>query len=256
MRNIKSINEELAPLLSQLYNHSLYKKLNSINDIKIFMQQHVFAVWDFMSLLKSLQRELTSIQLPWLPSNNPKAGRLINEIVLGEETDVNEFGEAKSHFEMYIDAMHEIGADTTDIESFLFALRQGKSVNESIEISGLSDRVKQMLELTFEIIDTGKAHIIASAFTFGREGVIPEMFQQIIDKGRIGSENCEKLKYYLNRHIEIDGDEHGPLANQMVVELCGTDELKWSEALEAAKNSLRMRIKLWDAIVGSLDFEE
>ena len=97
-----------------LANHSMYNKILTISDLKIMMETHIFAVWDFMSLLKRLQREITCVELPWRPSPYPKnLVRLINEIVLGEESDLDQNGEAIDHFTLYLRAMDEVGARTS-----------------------------------------------------------------------------------------------------------------------------------------------
>jgi len=101
MNRIKLIERQTKDLRKELTDHKLYGHLSELGDIKIFMEKHVYAVWDFMSLLKALQNQLTCVSLPWKPSSNPKAARFINEIVLGEETDVNENGIPKSHLRNY-----------------------------------------------------------------------------------------------------------------------------------------------------------
>jgi hypothetical protein len=250
MNSISYIESQTKLLRNKINNHSLYKNLSSIEDVKTFMENHVFAVWDFMSLLKALQSILTNNNVPWTPKGNGTTARFINEIVMGEESDLNENGEAKSHFEMYIDAMEQINANTNQIRKFISLLENKSTLRDSINTVNLDPILKNFINFTFDVIKSEKAHCIASAFTFGREDVIPDMFLEIIQKSKTDStdQRYSKLLYYLNRHIEIDGDEHGPISLKMVENLCGDDTKKWDEALDIAKLALKQRIKLWDLI--------
>lgn len=251
---ITFVEESIQNQRDALKNHRLYELLSDVEDIKTFMELHVYAVWDFMSLLKSLQRELTCIDVPWKPVKNAKIARFINEIVWGEESDVNELGEAESHFSMYLAAMQEVGADTKPILNFLDQVQGIDDIDQKIVACVKDADAVDFLRFTFSTIATGSTHKIAAAFTFGREDLIPDMFLAIIKQASEGKVNLyPKLSYYLERHIEVDGDDHGPLSLEMVKELCGEDTLKWEEVRIVASEALQSRILLWDAIANSIE---
>lgn len=254
MNSIRHIETELKPLRDQINRHTMYGQLNAIEDVKLFMQNHVFAVWDFMSLLKALQGTLTNTTVPWTPKGNGSAARFINEIVTDEESDVNEHGEVKSHFEMYMDSMDQIGANTEQIKNFTNAIKKGVSIDTAAEMVQIHPTIKTFLDFTFNVIREGKPHCIAAAFTFGREDVIPDMFLEIIQQSQTSPDDgrYSKLLYYLNRHIELDGDEHGPISLKMVENLCGDDDKKWTETLLTAKSALQQRIGLWGLISAAI----
>ncbi len=255
--NIETINASIQTQRNILLNHSLYKKVNHIDDLHRFLESHVYAVWDFMSLLKALQSKLTCTTTPWLPIGNPEIRYLINEIVLAEETDLTLEGKRLSHYEMYIDAMKDCGADTSEIERFLQHVIETQNIFVSIKQSDLHPNIKAFLDFTFRVIDEGKPHEIAAAFTFGREDLIPSMFTEILRnfEANFPETDLRKLIYYFERHIELDADEHGPMAMQMIFELCGDDQNKWKEAENVSVQALEKRIGLWDAIEEKINIE-
>ena len=253
---INELERILTPLKKQLIEHPLYKNIKTLDDLRVFSSYHIYAVWDFMSLVKKLQFELTCTKLPWRPSALPEAGRLINEIVWGEETDLDFKGRPMSHFEMYLEAMKSIKADTSIFYSNYKRLIASPDIVNEIEILDLPTAVADFLKFTFETIHSNKTHCIAAVFTFGREDLIPSLFIEIIKNlGQKDNADIQPMVYYFERHIEVDGDEHGPLALKMVELLCKNDKQKWEEATEAAKIALEKRLALWNSISSQITLE-
>jgi hypothetical protein len=246
---IEHLKLSIQPTREALLAHKVYSQIKDFEGIQYFAKYHVFAVWDFMSLLKSLQIGLTCVSLPWIPVGSANTRFLINEIVCGEESDVDEQGNRTSHFELYLSAMRQMGADTSKMDQILALLQSGRPINDCIEAVDLPIQVKHFLQYTFDIAMNAPLHVKAAVFTFGREDLIPDMFTEILHK--IYGDHPDKVsifKYYIERHIEVDGGHHSELAIQMVSELCGDNTTKWEEATKAAVDSLKIRSLLWDAV--------
>lgn len=250
---LRSIQERIEPLRQQIINHKVYSVINSLEDLRIFMEYHVYAVWDFMSLLKALQINLTCTSVPWFPVGSANTRYLINEIVAGEESDVDSTGQRKSHFEMYLDAMAQCGADTSGINTFIHALQKTGDLPNAYRAAGTPEPAREFVDFTFKIIHSNAAHLQTSTFTFGREDLIPNMFLTMVnDLNRKFPEQLSLFKYYLDRHIEVDGDHHSYLALAMTAELCADDEALWQDAEQASIAALEKRIALWDGAYGAI----
>ena len=236
----------------QIVQHPVYARLKSVSDLRTFMEHHVFAVWDFMTLLKRLQRDLTSVEIAWRPSTLPHSRRLINEIVLAEESDEISQGRYLSHLELYIDAMKEVEANHRPIETFITELRHGTTVLDALSASASPHAARAFSRHTWNIASKASTHEVASAFLFGREDLIPDMFRSVLQE--LGH-NATTLRLYLDRHIELDEGSHGPLARELLQELCNTNPSLWQEASEAATASLTARVSLWDEAVKTMGLQ-
>jgi hypothetical protein len=253
LNHLQRINKRLTPLRSKLLDHPIYQEFDRLDSLRLFMEHHVFAVWDFMSLLKAMQRRLCCVDVPWLPVIDPSSSRLVNEIVLAEESDDDGKGGFASHFELYHRAMVRCGANTVSIDGFLNELRQDKPISAALESPGVPECARQFVRRTFDIIEGGDLCAIASAFTFGREDLLPAVFQRIVDKLNVeAGGGLEDFKYYLDRHIGLDGEEHGPMANRLLQSLCGSEESHWQVAEQTAVGCLKERRAFWDGICDAI----
>ena len=248
-KHIERIQQTIEPLRQQIINHKVYSVIEDVEDLQLFMHYHVYAVWDFMSLLKALQNNLTCTSVPWFPKGSADTRYLINEIVIGEESDVDSEGNRKSHYELYLDAMQQAGADTAAIGKFMTSLQTSGDLQASFSVANTPEAAREFVNYTFEVINSNKDFVQAAIFTFGREDLIPGMFISIVsDMHRAFPDSVATFKYYLERHIEVDGDHHSQLALQMTANLCGDNEHNWQEAEAAVVQCLQKRLALWDGV--------
>lgn len=245
--HINNISKAIEPLRNEIINHPVYASITSPEDLRVFMKYHVFAVWDFMSLLKSLQNELTCTSVPWFPKGDAETRSLINEIVAGEESDDDIAGNKKSHFELYLDAMEQLGCDLTQINIFIKALKEGSTLDAAFDLCAAEPAIRNFVGYTFDTIDSKKDYRQAAVFSFGREDLIPGMFVSMVsDLDAKFPDQISIFKYYLERHIEVDGDHHSHLAFRMTANLCGEEDEKWLDATEASVLALQKRVELWN----------
>ncbi|MEA2371881.1 MAG: hypothetical protein QOH12_2275 [Solirubrobacteraceae bacterium] len=254
MQGLADIDRDITEVRTRLLEHKLYTEIDSAASLKTFMSHHVFAVWDFFSLAKRLQQVVTCVEVPWLPPADPTSARLINDIVLSEESDEDGAGGYASHFDLYLEAMAELGADTTAIRTYVGCIARGENPIAALDRLTLPPGVDQFVRFDMELALDAEPHQVAAAFCYGREDLIPDMFGELI---RPLSDNGldldgTRIKYYIERHIILDSHVHAPLARRLVAQLCGTDELKWSQASAAATQALEARIALWDGIVSGI----
>jgi hypothetical protein len=224
-RCFEDLRRIVAPLRETLLKHPIYTQVDSLDRLREFMQIHVFAVWDFMSLVKRLQSEVTCHQLPWLPPARRQVARFANE---------------------------EVGARTVNVRTFIASIDQGKSWETALKELNVPAGIADFVSETLRCAIYGSVVEVASYFFFGREDVIPEMFKKLLALWSGGAAAVPHFAFYLERHIELDGDSHGPWAQEMLMALAGQDEEQWMMATDAARRAITSRIRLWDSVVAHL----
>jgi hypothetical protein len=248
-------NGDLCSLRAALLDHPIYAQVASIADLRQFMEDHVFAVWDFMSLLKRLQQDMTCITVPWFPAENARAARLINDIVIGEETDVGPDGSYVSHLALYLRAMGDIGASTRQFEKFRSFVLIGVPVEVALARIGAPRHVQAFVAHTMALANSGSTEEVLAAFFYGREDIIPEMFRRLLNTLYGAKHNDDRLRhfiYYIDRHIELDGDSHGPKGRELLENLVSNSPDRGERALRAACSSINARIRLWNGTLSKL----
>jgi Protein of unknown function (DUF3050) len=251
----KQVRDHLATVRAALLDHPIYAEVASVDDLRRFMEDHVFAVWDFMSLLKRLQHDLTCTRVPWFPADNARAARLINDIVIGEETDVDPDGSYVSHLDLYLRAMADVGASTRQFEMFRSLARVGTSVEAGLVRTGVPPHVRAFVVHTMTLAQSGSTEEVLAAFFYGREDIIPEMFsrlQKTVLGTKLDKDRLRHFIYHIERHIELDGDSHGPMGRELLEGLVADSPQRNERALRAACNSIQARIELWNGTLSML----
>jgi hypothetical protein len=248
-------SDHLCSLRTSLLEHPIYTQVASVADLRRFMEDHVFAVWDFMSLLKRLQQDMTCVKVPWFPADNAKAARLINDIVIGEETDVGPDGAYVSHLALYLRAMRDVGASTRQFEKFRSLVFVGVPVEVALTQIGAPRHVQAFVAHTMALANSGSAEEVLAAFFYGREDIIPEMFRRLLNTLYEAKHDNDRLRhfiYYIDRHIELDGDNHGPKGRELLEDLLANSPHREERARRAACSSIKARIELWNGTLSKL----
>jgi hypothetical protein len=248
------LTKDIEPIRVKVVTHPMYNELSTIRAINTFIEYHVLAVWDFMSLLKSLQQELTCVNVPWIPIGATGSCRLTNDIVLVEESDKLDH-DFIGHFELYLRGMTESGASTAATDAFIACLRDGQAVPSSLEAVAAPKPSADCVRTTWDFIENAPMHYKAAAFAFGREDLIPDMFDQVV-AARADEKSLDTFCDYLVRHIQVDGEEHTPMAMQMLAELCGDDDSRWKECDATINRALEASILLWDGILAAIEKQQ
>lgn len=249
------LRHNIYNIMAENHDNGMKDSLNQ--KIATFMEHHVWAVYDYFQLLKRLQRHFTCVELPWRPTKDPKMRHFITEIVAEEECDEAEDGVTHiSHLELYVRSMEKLGANTKPINQFLAALDDYDDMlsfeswfEEILIKSGAPKASQEHVKMTMDLARNGSICEVAAVFTFGREDIIPKMFIRILNNHNLASsEEFSIFRYYLQRHIDLDGKDHGPHAIALVNGVCGDDPEKWKQATDAVKKALKARTELWSAV--------
>ena len=207
MDHLSELQKQIKPLRDQLMDHPLYISIREKEDLRIFMEGHVYAVWDFASLINGLCTRLTHLG-DHSELDNESLLALLSAITnQGPETEGKPFG----LFSDYRNAMQLAGASTFEIDDLVNRVRQGTPPERAILDSKLPGYVVQFLDHTFSILRENNLVVMAATFAFGRGGLIPELFSRMVDKRvQEGDESLTGLQAYLNGYIEV-GSETGTL---------------------------------------------
>ena len=247
---IEAIRNTLKPMRVRLLAHEIYLQLETLDDLREFMEHHVFAVWDNLSQLKALQNCISSPDVAWTPSEEPVSTRIINEMVVEEESDSDGKGGYMSHFELYRRAMKEAGAKTYMIDRFLVLMQEEEDLEKALEKIRMPESIKNYLRMNWEITNCEKPHQIAAAYFLGREDVVGELLHRLDgDLLDFHEKNLALYRDYLLRHTKVDEQEQSRRMEAVLTELCGDNEQKWQEAEAAAKEALAARYALWDGML-------
>ena len=243
----------IASFKQSLNHHPVYAAVRSEQDLRCFMEHHVYSVWDFMSLVKYLQSVIAPSSYPWLHQGDASVRRFINELVLEEESDEGlEPGTFSSHFQLYQLAMSEIGADVTLSNRFVESVSD-KGVSQALETVEIPAPSKRFTTKTFEFIRSDKPHRVAAALALGREHIIPGMFRSILSQMGVSEQQAPAFHYYLNRHVHLDEGSHAPLSLRLLNQLCADDDEKTQEAITAAREAIQARIEFWDGVLEAIE---
>ena len=228
-------------------DHSVYSRLTTLPAFQKFMTYQVWCVWDFMCLAKSVQIGIGCYSVPWIPPKNPSLVSLMGEIIRGEESDVGPGGEEASHFEIFIQAMDECGAESTKIKAFIDHVGAGTEVLSAMRAVDAPPAAQAFVSQTLAFCSSSIAARIG-AFSLGREELVPRMLSTLINRLDPSQKRFKTFDWYLRRHISLDATNHAPKIAEIFRQFVGSDPALREEGLEAGLAAIRARCTYLDAL--------
>lgn len=245
-RGTSPLCRTLIAEVSQVATHPVYAMLANVEAAVQFMELQVWCVWDFMFVAKSVQIGVGCYSVPWVPPRDAAMVAIINEIISSEEADLGPDGTYQSHFEIYIAAMRQAGADIGAIERTLTRVADGKPVLAAMKESGAPEAALRFVAETLSFC-SGPLHVAAAALCIGREELVPRMFETLLSSDISRDPKLTGFMWYVRRHVNLDTDSHGPLSARLFRRIVGHDSVRLHEAITAGLHAVRARKQFLDA---------
>lgn len=240
----------LPEIARRAVEHPIFPRLKSLEAVKVFMEHHIWCVWDFMYLAKSVHSSLSG-RGAWSPSPCPETLADFNDILATEETDIGPTGKLGSHFEFFVEAMEQAGADTIPVRAFQRQVELGEAPLLAMRKSKAPTSAIQFVSATMNDA-SGPTHIRAASFCLAREDLVPRLLRRLRRYVPWNHPRLEMLKWYVDRHIELDTVHHGPTGRRILAAVIAGDSNRRAEASAAAELAIAARVKYLDAILRSL----
>jgi hypothetical protein len=253
MKEFDRILQKVLPAQDKILNHQVYKEIENLDDLNLFLEYHVFFVWDQMSSLKAMQKDLTCMNVPWVPKRSPQTRKYINELVLNAEGNDLISETVLSEYESYLELMRESDADSSSIERLEKSINRGENFKDLLDHLDMPKVVKSYLDFTYKTIESKDAHKIAANFVFGKQSLIPHRLVKLLNElnKKFPVDLSLQIKYFESKVMKETGKIED-VAKKIFEELCGHDEEKWDDVAEVAERTLERRLQLWDDIKNAI----
>lgn len=238
----------------ELTQHPILHAVSDRAGLRVFMASHVYAVWTHISLVKRLQHELTSVAVPWVPPRSRHAARLINELVTGVECDLDADGAPISHYELYLDAMQNVGADTRSIRRFVQLIDDGSSsaLERAFDSATTPQHVRTYVRHALRVARQGSLAQVMGCFLHERDISLQQSITRLLAEWTRTSPALPRLAYYLERHSQLECGRHAERLQRVVQELDSTSPRFADDVLASARESLGTRIRFWDGVLAEI----
>lgn len=239
---------------SELAQHPVLEAVSSEAALRVFMRSHVYTVWTHISLVKRLQHELSNMAVPWVPPRSRLAARLINELVTGVECDLDTDGMPISHYELYLDAMTDVTADSQSVRRFVQLVDDGSAsaLDKAFDAASTPQHVRAYVRHALRVARQGSLAQVLGCFLHGRDISLQQSITRLLAEWTRTSPALPRLAYYLERHSQLECGRHADRLQRVVQELDSTSPRFADDVLASARESLGTRIRFWDGVLAEI----